>query len=276
MTRAILDELRKLSPDSSPSERLRIGRELRFLLLHLIDSAGNQRDTVETAVLSLTNAVMKFQNDSSSSCERLTKVLQEHLAPISLTSAGSEAERRALVQSLIPDEFTELKDEIAENPTSASFLSSLIHTFQFYDYLQRENVALQKRNQSLRNLVSAAPSVLSPSRKSPVRLGSPTSSVKFGSCREADEFAKTSRVEKRLHATIEKRQKAVGTLQAEVEQLKAQLQGMKQQGTKAPLDSRTVAAVEAKQTETDELAAQIAEATKENLRLKELLGTKTP
>jgi hypothetical protein len=210
---------------------------------------------------------MKLQGNP----DRLIEVLEQTATATPPKSTASEAERRALVQLIIPDEFSDVKDEIIEKPISIPFLASLAQTFQFYGYLQRENAALQKRIQSLRNLVTAAPSVLSPLRKPPPRVGSPTSCVKFGTCREADEFAKTSRVEKRLQTTIDKRQGAVRVLQSEVDQLKAELQGIKQQSSKAPLDEKVIAALEARQKESDELAAQIEEATKENLRLKQLI-----
>lgn len=158
MNQQLLTELGRVDKSGSLSEQLRTDREFRYFLLHLIDNPDENCDLINTIAPLYDSEVSKLpKNKRQKEFEHIIHLFNNGDEPVTIGAELSTQERRDVLLSLIPEEFTKLRDEISMLDLPTPLFKSMAHTFAFYDDMAKENAALEERIQTLRDIRQFTP-----------------------------------------------------------------------------------------------------------------------
>ena len=158
MNTQVFDEFKRATTPSNNLEQLRIEREFRFFLLHLLDSADQNIDMINAVSPIYQSEIMRLNGMNHGQKENeFKKILDLFMngdEPVNIAVQLSQDERRTILLALLPDidELHQLRRIIESHDIPTPLFSSLAYTFAFYKNIDTENAALEKRLQTIRDV----------------------------------------------------------------------------------------------------------------------------
>ena len=157
MNQQIITEYKRATTSTDNLQQLRIEKEFRFFLLHLLDDPNENIEMINAITplyqSELTRVKMNSQSKKDKEFSHILKLFTDGDEPVNIGVELSNEERRFILLSLLPaDGFDDLKDFISKMDIPTPLFKSMAHTFEFYKDLAQETDLLEKRLQTVRNI----------------------------------------------------------------------------------------------------------------------------
>ncbi|OHT15228.1 hypothetical protein TRFO_14250 [Tritrichomonas foetus] len=162
MNQQIAEDYKRATTSMTNAEQLRIEREFRFFLLHLLDTSNDNIDIINAVAPLYHSEISKIKGASQAKkdkeFEKILKLLMNGEEPINIGVELSPDERKNVLISLLDDQkLSSLRSQILKLDIPVPLFRSLAHTFAYYSNLAKENESLEKRLQSLRDVRHFSP-----------------------------------------------------------------------------------------------------------------------
>lgn len=157
MDQQVFSEYLRATKPTTQFEQLRIERDFRFFLIHLLDTAPENLELVNSISplyqSELSRMKGKAQAVNDQEFRHILTLFLNGDEPVNIEIDTSMQERRNILLSFLPDnEFSDLKESISKMEIPFDLFQSMAHTFAFYSNLFQENKSLEKRIQTIRDV----------------------------------------------------------------------------------------------------------------------------
>lgn len=157
MNQQIIAEYKRATTSTDNLQQLRIEKEFRFFLLHLLDTSNENIELVNSISPLYQSEISRIKKNSQSKKDKefshILKLFTEGDEPINIGVDLSNEERRFFLLSLLPtDDLSDLKEFISQMEIPTPLFRSMAHTFAFYDSIVQETNSLEKRLQTVKDI----------------------------------------------------------------------------------------------------------------------------
>lgn len=157
MNQQIIAEYKRATTSTDNLQQLRIEKEFRFFLLHLLDTSNENIELVNSITPLYQSELTRIKKNSQSKKDKefshILKLFTDGDEPVNIGVELSNEERRFLLLSLLPtNELDDLRNYIAKMDLPTPLFKSMAHTFAFYNDIVEETNSLEKRLQTVRDI----------------------------------------------------------------------------------------------------------------------------
>ena len=181
MDRFLLDEINRGRKKNTAEEQLFLERQFRFFLLRLVDHPELHEDLISAVAPLYYSELARIKKECiiRNPIKKIHDLLVDGDTPVAIPDSLTEKERAEVISSLIPDDFSKLKQSVMNMKLTREQFDSIAHTAAYFKSLQEENEELQKRIRTLQDVQRFNPEAESVFFPPPRNAGPPEPVLKF-------------------------------------------------------------------------------------------------